>query len=90
MQSVKFLVFISSSLADHSVPPVPTFIGSQRASAHAPMMCSWNMDPFLDSASTLSKIHVNSTDIVPAVQETLTTLTSKLCSQLFEWAKTST
>src|SRR5260221_10352752 len=82
-QSVKFLVFISSSFADHSVPPVPTFIGSQRTSAHAPKMCSWNMDPLLDSASTLSKDHVNSGNIIPAVQGNFTSLTAKLCSQLF-------
>ena len=65
MQSVKFLVFISSSLADHSVPPVPTFICPQRRSAHTPKKCSWNMDLLLDSASTLSsKIYLNSSDIV--------------------------
>ena len=85
-QSVKSLIFISSSLADHSVPPVPTYICSQRSSAHAPKKCSWNMDPLLNSASTMSEsdseIQLNSSTIIPTVTENLTALTSILCIQL--------
>ncbi len=67
LQSVKFLVLISSSLYwPLSSKLVPKFISSQRRSAHTPKKCFWNMDPLLDSASTLSKIHLNSSDIFPA------------------------
>jgi len=59
-QSVKFLTLMSSSLADHPVPLVPTSIISQSPSAHMPKRYSWNMGPFLDSASIMSKIHPNS------------------------------
>ena len=58
-QSVNFLTFMSSSLADHPVPLVPTSIISQSPSAHMPKRYSWNMCPFLDSAPIMSKIHPN-------------------------------
>src|SRR6266705_5133876 len=90
MPSVKFLVFISSSLADHSVPPVPKFMGSQRRSAHRPKKCSWKMDPLLDSASTLSDVQMTSEAIVLIETEQLPTLTSMLCSHMSDWANSST